>query len=101
VSLALSTDIIFPYRHLEPQDASDIAPVTPLRACAFAAIAGKDNGGSFRISQTCTESAMPFHVSNFMKSRREVLTKSPFCSALMFAQRLLFRFKGDSSERGF
>jgi hypothetical protein len=52
VSLALSTDIIFPYRHLEPQDASDIAPVTPLRACAFAAIAGKDNGGSFRISQT-------------------------------------------------
>jgi hypothetical protein len=36
---------------------------------------------------------MPFHVSNFMKSRREVLTKPPFCSALMFAQRLLFRLK--------
>src|ERR1700738_3050948 len=29
VSLALSTDIIFPYRHLQPQDASDIVREPP------------------------------------------------------------------------
>ena len=36
---------------------------------------------------------MPFHVSNFTKSRREALNNSPFAQHLRFAQRLLFRIK--------
>ena len=36
---------------------------------------------------------MPFHVSNFTKSRREAVTNSPFAQHLWFARDLLFRFK--------
>ena len=36
---------------------------------------------------------MPFHVSNFTKSRREVLTKFPFCSALRSHSACYFALK--------